>query len=121
MELINKNPALFSVLCFVSAYAWEAWGKKLTLTSVWREENDPNHMHRNWRAVDCRVYNVGRDGDSPEITPSEWQELVGMINRTFRYGKTWFGRPTVVAHYRTGTDSDTAPHVHLQTKGRFWR
>jgi len=125
-ELIDKNPALLAVLTFASWYAWRAWQKKLTITSVWREHVDPNGMHQDWRAVDCRVYDAGRDGVAekgaePEITASEWQELCAAINKTFSYGRTWLGRKTDVAIYRNGgSRNEPAPHVHIQTKKRSW-
>ena len=122
-QLARHNPALLAILTLASWYAWEHWRKKLTLTSVFRIDNDPKGMHGGWRAADCRVYSETRDGpEVTEITGHEWVELAAFLNNAFRYGRTWLGRKTEVCIIRaSGTDSDTARHVHIQTPKRWWR
>jgi hypothetical protein len=119
-----KNPTLLAVLCYASWYCEYHFAKKLMLTSIWRDENDPLGMHTAWRAVDGRIWNEARDGGTlettQEITTKEAQMLVDNLNAVFAYGKTSSGRLTHVAHYRSGgTGSDTAEHFHIQTKRKM--
>lgn len=116
--LLEKNHAMLAVLCFASYYAWARWQKKITLTSVFRPDGT---VHGDWRGTDLRIYLASRDGVDAvtvELTRREATELVHAINATFDYGRTFLGRKTVVAHVRT---DGTAPHIHLQTRGRFWK
>lgn len=124
-DLVVENKALLAVLAYASWYAWERWQKKITITSIYRTDNDPKGMHQRWRAADLRIFSLERDGEgarSEELSRAEAIELANELNRAFAYGKTWFGRKTDVAIVRLdGTGSDTAPHMHIQTKRRSWR
>jgi hypothetical protein len=123
-DLVVKNPAMLAILCYASWYCWERWMKKIRITSIFRPDDT---VHGDWRGTDLRIYNRMRDGEDAllvELTSDQARELVAMLNRVFDYGRTWLGRKTVVAHYRTGAESGSvksAPHIHLQTKRRMWR
>lgn len=110
----GRNDALAAVLFAASCYVAMRFAKKLTVTSVHRTTNDPNRLHRCWRAFDARIART--QGELPyEITPDEAKDLCRWINQTFVYGETGDGRKTDVAKYRAGgTDSEPVAHIHFQ-------
>ena len=117
--LMNRNPALLAVLATISFLAWDLFQKKALITSLMREDNDPNKLHRNWRAADLRIDNVVV---ADTLTWDEWEIIADVVNRTFDYGRTWSGRKTKVVHLRDGgSASEPVPHVHVQVPRFKWR
>lgn len=123
-RLARHNPALFAVLAFADALAWQLFRKHVTITSIYRSHDDPLGLHGDWRAADVRIYDERRDAPGSELTMLEWEDLQRRINAAFDYGrklsKPW--EKTVVAHIRgVGTSSDETPHIHIQVPARRWR
>lgn len=120
-QLVSKNPKLMAVLLYCGFLAWVRFGKKILITSIFRTDNDPNKLHRNWQAADCRMRRP--DDINTELDLEEWEWIAGMANSVFHYGKTWLGHKTnTVKIRRGGTVSEPVPHVHIQTKDTgTWR
>lgn len=129
-QLPNDNPALYSMLVTIDAYARWKFSKSIFVTSIWRLRNDPNRLHRNTQAADMRVFNHIRDGHdaSKILTLDEWEQIQRWANTTFRYGKLNSNpfKSSVVLHLRIKRDGNgnllPETHVHLQERGRrYWR
>jgi len=91
--LLIKNPHLSLIVLSLA----EKWNGQLTITSIYRGEND-NSVHKYWHGVDIRTR--GRE-------KTALKAAVSYINRRFPYGKK--GIKTAI--YGTKGHFD---HIHLQ-------
>ena len=119
-----ENIRLWQALDWMDKTAQEKFGVELTLTSIFRDHNDPYGLHRHMRAADIRIYNKARDGSPngnrpPEITESEMMVLADLANKCFRYGRTSRGTITQTVKVRlksVGHHEDKwNDHAHVQT------
>lgn len=116
-SLVDHTPSLYALLCWVDELAWQTFRKRITITSIFRDDGG---IHSTWRAADCRVRQEWHQ--QGELEWEEWDVLVKRINRKFIYGRTRDGRETVCAHLlEQGERGSTADHVHIQVPSHGWQ
>lgn len=87
--------------------------KDIVITSIYRADDSPYHLHDYWRAIDTRTKTPEIDKPEDNWTPEMIEKYCNYINEKYPYD---INRPKLktVIYEVAGQMGSNAPHLHHQ-------